>query len=361
MFLDGSDRMFAATPSSIRRATGSVCRDAPNPRVRTAAAGLSLSAADHSRIGVGLSYWRSMVVRRTSAAVACLLALAGVPVGAGDLVAETVRRPAVTWKELRFAARKMGISASIVINLASAPGGTTGRTGSPDGAVPSATGGDDLVLESTTRLPGRTFVAREVLDPASSAARKIVDTETGAKHHRKTYTLTGRGFELAVLEPATAMQMLLPPERWTRETRTFTAYPVAVPAGAVVTGPAGLIYVASAADLSSPGDSVTTLALIQTEVERVTVRAEGFEPAGLDFQEESPAGIDAVQERRAVVRLVAHGLPVDPTASSVFRLFGLEGDIEILWDPARRLPVRMAGQVKMLGRVEVHLVAVTLR
>jgi hypothetical protein len=302
-----------------------------------------------------------MAAPRVLATVVCTVAQVAAPLCAAGGTAGVAARRAVSWTELRFAARKMGISASIVINLARAPGATAGETGDPVGAVPSAAGRDDLVLESTTHLPGRTFVAREVLDPGSCAARRIVDTETGAKHHRKTYTLGERGFELVLLEPATAMQMLLPPERWTRETRTFTAYPVAVRAGALVTGPAGLIYVASAADLRSPGASVATLVLVQTEVERVTVRAEGFEPAELDFQEESAGGVATVHENGAVVRLVAHGLPVDPAASSVFRLFGLEGDVEILWDPARRLPVRMAGQVRMLGRVEVHLVAVTLR
>jgi hypothetical protein len=302
-----------------------------------------------------------MAAPRTLATVICAVAQVAVPWCAAGGTAGVAAKRAVSWTELRFAARKMGISASIVINLASAPGATAGETGGPVSAAPSAAGGDDLVLESTTHLPGRTFFAREVLDPASAAARRIVDTETGAKHHRKTYTLGERGFELILLEPATATQMLLPPERWTQETRTFTAYPVAVPPGDLVTGPAGLIYVASAADLRSPGDSVTTLVLVQTEVERVTVRVEGFEPSELDFQEESPAGVATVHESREVVRLVAHGLPVDPAASSVFRLFGLEGDVEILWDPARRLPVRLAGQVKMLGRVEVHLVAVTLR
>lgn len=221
--------------------------------------------------------------------------------------------------------------------------------------------GDTFVLESTTHLPGRTFVAREVLEPLHAAAREIVDTETGAKHHRKTYTLSDRGFQLDVLEPDSVAQMLLPPERWTRVTRSFAAYPEALPAGTVVTGPSGLLYVVSSAHLSAPGDSVTVYVLVQTQVERVTAYVEDVESLQLDFQEESHGKLTPVHEPRAVLRLVAHSQPVGPASASAFRLFGLEGDIVILWDPVRRLPVEIAGLVKMLGQVEVRLAVVTLR
>ena len=139
----------------------------------------------------------------------------------------SVGRPAPVpgWKELRFAARKAGISATIEIRLDQG-------TDDPTKAI---------LLESTTHLPGRTFVARERVDPVLAGASEIVDTETGARHHRKTYSLRERGFELDVLEPASLTEMLLPPERWTRRNTSFAAYPRALAAGTTITGPAGLL------------------------------------------------------------------------------------------------------------------------
>jgi hypothetical protein len=254
---------------------------------------------------------------------------------------------------LRFAARKLGIAAGIVIRR------MAGESEGGAASDPGSGAGTALVLESTTHLPGRTFIAREVLDPATVAARQIVDTETGAKHHRKTYTLGSRGFELDLLQPDGLRQMVLPSERWTRETRSFTPYPPTLPAGATITGPAGLLLVVAAADLRAAGDSVTVYVLVQTQIERVTASVVEVVPVQLDLEEDSGLGGTAVHERRTVARLLVHGEPVDAAAASVFRLFGLEGDVTILWDPVRRLPVELAGQVHMLGDVEVRLVSVT--
>jgi hypothetical protein len=279
-----------------------------------------------------------------SAAAVCAVVLTVVWAAAAP-APDDATAAAVTWRELNFAARKLGISASIAVRLQPL-------------AEPA---GGAFVLESTTHLPGRTFVAREVLDRATAAAREVVDTETGAKQHRKTYTLGERGFQLDVLEPASVKEMLLPPERWMREERAFTAYPEGLPAGAVITGPAGLLVVAAAGDLHSPGDSVMVYVLVQDQVERVTTRVEGVVQTPLDFQEDADGSVTPVRGEGTVLKLVARGQPVGRELASVFRLFGLEGDVTILWDPVRRLPVELAGQVRMLGHVEVHLVSLTLR
>jgi hypothetical protein len=285
-----------------------------------------------------------MTIRRVVGLLALLLATIPETVWAGDPSSGRREIPPA-WRELRFSAHKAGISATIDLRL------------EPGSGQPA----DDVVLESMTHLPGRTFVARERVDAASAGAREIVDTETGAKHHRKTYTLAARGFRLELVEPASLSEMLLPPERWTRHCESFAAFPRALPPGATVTGPASLLYAASAAGLASPGDSMTIHVLVQTQVERVTVSVEGAEPVDLAFGENAGGRLTAVHEQVTALRLVARSQPVDPESASAFRIFGLDGDVQLLWDPGRRLPVEISGHVKMLGRVEVRLFSVTLR
>jgi hypothetical protein len=286
-----------------------------------------------------------MGLRRVTAALGFLLATSPAAVLAGDPPPGRPQAPALGWNELRYAARKAGISATIELRL---------DRGSDDLA-------NGILLESTTHLPGRTFVARERVDPVLAGAREIVDTETGARHHRKTYTLRERGFELDLLEPASLPEMLLPPERWTKRSTSFTRYPRALAAGTTITGPAGLLYATSTAGLTSPGDSMTIHVLVQTQVERVTVRVEGAEPVDLAFEENAGGRTSAVHEQLMVLRLVAASQPVEPGSSSAFRIFGLEGDVQLLWDSGRRLPVEISGHVKMLGQVTVRLASVTLR
>jgi hypothetical protein len=268
----------------------------------------------------------------------------------------------VVWRELRYTTHKLGISATIEVRLdeTQMDAKSAGEAGGK-GTVPAAQPRREILLESTSHLPGRTFLAHENVDPVRAGVREIVDTETGAKNHRKTYILRDRGFLLELLEPVDGSETLLAPERWTRRTRSFTSYPKVLPTDAVITGPAGLLYAASAARLTSPGDSMMIYVLVQAQVERVVVEVEGFESAEIELQERSGDKLRGVHEQIQALRLVAHSQPVEPSESSAFRLFGLEGDVEILWDAARRLPVEISGHVKLLGRVQVRLASVTLR
>ena len=137
-------------------------------------------------------------------------------------------------------------------------------------------------------------------------------------------------------------------------------FPPVLPQGAPVTGPASLLYVLSGAGLAAVGDSVTIHVLVQTHVERVTVRVEGTESADVSFEQSQGGEASAVRERVTALRLVARSQAVEPGAASSFRMFGLEGDVEIIWDAAQRLPLELSGHVKVLGQVTVHLASVTL-
>ncbi len=297
-----------------------------------------------------------MVGRYALAAVACVVGIAQLPARAGEPASEGPAGQRVVWRELRYTAHKMGMSATVGVRLDE--GAVPERAAAAGSTVPA---GPDLVLESTTNLPGRTFFARERIDPADARASRIVDSETGARFHRKTYTLTAHGLLLDMLQPASGPESRLAPERWTRETRSFTPYPRGLPEGAVITGPIGLLYAASAASLNSPGDALTVFVLVQTHVEQVTLRVDRIEPVALDFQETSGGVTRAVHEQLSALRLVARSRPVDPSSGSAFRIFGLGGDVELLWDPIRRLPVEITGSVKVLGPVHVRLASVTLR
>jgi hypothetical protein len=300
--------------------------------------------------------------RCAHAAVICFLAVAPAAALDAKVPAVTLDPQRVVWRNLRYTAHKLGIAATVEVRLDetqvdSTDAGEAGGRYTASAEKPRR----EILLESTSHLPGRTFLALEHVSAVRAAAREIIDTETGAKNHRKTYILRDRGFLFELLEPADGSEAVLAPERWTRQTRSFASYPKALPAGAVITGPAGLLYAASAGTLTAPGDSMAIYVLVQTQVERVVVEVEGLESTEIEFQESSVDALRSVRGQVEALRLVAHSQPVEPSESSAFRIFGLEGDVEILWDRTRRLPVEISGRVKILGRIEVRLVSVTLR
>lgn len=287
--------------------------------------------------------------------VAALAVLVGSQAGGARPLEAAADPGAVAWRALYYTAHKMGISASIAVKVS----GPDTRPAGPGGAAAVADG--LVVLESTTHLPGRVFLTREELDPASSTVGRIVDTETGAKDHRKTYTLTARGFFLDLLRPASRGEAAGPLAGWSDATRSFTGYPRELAPGTPVTGPIGLLYAMSAAQLAAPGDFLAVHVLVQTNVETVTVRVVGAQTVAADFHEEADGTKRVVAGPLPALRLAVESQPVDAEAASAFRIFGLGGDVEIVWDPVRRLPLEIAGSVKILGRVKVHLTSVTLR
>ena len=305
---------------------------------------------------------RAMIGRSVAAAIAVALAFASTTVRAAGTGPQVLDPNRVVWRALRFAAHKAGLSAAIEVRLR--PAGEP-PSDQPSGAplAAAATLGEprEVWLESTTKLPGRTFLARERVDADRATALEIVDTETGARHHRKTYLLSGSGFTLDLVEPASLGELFQPPDRWTRRIHSSTPYPDALPNAARVTGPAGLLYAISAADLKAPGDSLSIHVLVKTQVERVTVRVEGGQPVQLDYQQDVGGAVTPVHDVCEALALVAHSDPMDPASASVFRIFGLEGDVEMLWDATRRLPLQLSGQVKLLGQVQVRLTSATLR
>lgn len=312
---------------------------------------------------------RGRSLRRLPVVVpACALAVGGVlGLGATGWVSAAAPPPLdlvrVTWRELHLEAHKLGVAGRIVIRLIAPPVAAAGLAGarqSPADQRPGS-GTGDLWLESTTHLPGRLFVARERLDPRRPAAFEIVDTETGVKRHRKAYALSDQGFTLELLEPASLAELTLGTEGWTRHVSSAFSYPASLGTAPPVTGPAGLLYALSAGNVRGPGDSMTVYVLVQTQVERVTITAEGRETIQADYQQIEGGQATTIDADVNALRLVARSAPVDPATPSAFRIFGLEGIVEILWDAERRLPLEMSGQVRLLGHVEVHLTSVELR
>jgi hypothetical protein len=263
------------------------------------------------------------------------------------------------WSSLRFEGHKMGLDGSltVLLNHGALSSSLAGASGLPEVAVDPSP--DELLLERATVLPGRAFFATERITATTAAARVVTSTETGAKNHRKTWTMTPHGFLLDIREPASRSEIELGPTGWTRQGRTFTAFPPDLPPGAPVLGPAGLLYRLSSACLAKPGDSIVLHVLVQAEIEEVTISVLGNERVPLQFLIVQGGETSVYRGSLDVTRLSLRGQSLDPGAEGALKLFGLESDIEMLWDRDLGVPVGISGHVRLLGRLEMQLVSAT--
>jgi hypothetical protein len=268
----------------------------------------------------------------------------------------------VSWTGLEYTARKIGATATIAVIVrdvpvaAAAPEWLSVSEGSP--IVPS---GDAVILiESQTSLVGRTFVDRLWFDGRGAGAIQIADTETGHRVHCRTYRLCRQGFVFEERLPG-AKEETLASSQWSRITRSWRAFPTDLRFPAAVTGPMGLLWATAAAGEMKTGDAVTFPVLVRGQVEEVRLRIEGPAAAEVDFLESRDGRETRVRGLVGVQRASLTARPIGAASGSRFRMFGLEGDIQLLWDPRRGLPVELSGDVRLLGHLVIRLVGATLR
>lgn len=287
-----------------------------------------------------------------------LVAICAAALAAWAAAGEVTTAPGVAppWRELVLDGRKLGMDTAIhvrasLLPTADAAGSwlATGATGVVRPAGPQV-----LLLESRAALAGRVFDERLWLDPASRAAIQIDDTETGARKHRRVHRLLAGGFLYEQRLPGHGEESM-DPATWTDLQRSAERYPGTTPAGAVVTGALALVGSDLLATLRAPGDRVSCLVLVQSQLEEVTVTALAAAPHPAAFVEHRGDGDHTVSGPLDTLTLELSSRPVDEKASGSFRLFGLEHGIQVVWEPRRQVPLRISGQVRLLGQIAINL------
>ncbi len=270
----------------------------------------------------------------------------------------------VSWTRLEYTARKIGATATIVVTVRELPVAAAARewlaAGDSSPVVP--TGGTVILIESQTSLVGRAFDDRLWLDGAGAGAGaiQIDDTETGHNVHCRTYRLCRLGFVFEERLPD-AKEETLAPSEWSRVTRSWSDFPAGLDDPGSVTGPMGLLWATGAAGGVKAGGALTLPVLVRGQVEQATVRSEGPAAAEVDFVETRDGRETRVRGLIGVERATLTARPTGGASSSRFRMFGLEGDIQLLWDPRRGLPVELSGDVRFLGHLVIRLVGASLR
>lgn len=285
-----------------------------------------------------------------------LLVAALVAAGATLLAADPPPSRTPSWRELVLDGRKLGVEASISVRSSLVLSDQAAGAWLPTAAasVVRPGGPEVLLLVSQTTFAGRVFDERLWLDPGTRAAIQIDDTETGARNQRKVHRLLAGGFLFEQRLPVRGEESRLP-SAWSDLHRSAERFPPALPASAVVTGALALVGSDVLASLRAPGDRVTCLVLVQSQIEEVTVSVVSKGPTTVGLVEHRNDGDHTVSGPIETLTLELSSRPVDEKASGSFRLFGLEHGILVLWDPGRRVPLRISGQVHLLGKITINL------
>ena len=263
---------------------------------------------------------------------------------------------AMPWKVLELSAHKLIVSATprVEASLETVAAAAAELVAPQQGTPLEVPQDGALRLETSTTLLGRTFETQLWMDPADGNALQLLETETGAKSHRRLSRFCATGVFEETRLPADSTEAAAAPASWSQVTIRFIAFP-SEKKGPVL-GPAGLLWLLTGPQIGKPGDRAVAQVWAKGQLEDATVQATGTSALG-GFSVIGPGGTlsSGTVETLAVTVSAA---PVDPAASSNLELMGLQGDLKVSLDPTTRAPIELDGSVPKFGSLTVHLVSV---
>lgn len=255
---------------------------------------------------------------------------------AAELQAEPLRFERLDWRDLHFRASKLFITAEAQVSLEKQ--------------------GGEMQLFLASKVLGRTSETKLWLEPPTARAlreeRLKIHRDAGLRSYlyAPDHALKVRFHERPVAE---ARQPL---ETWTEKSRQRQEFGAAGPEATAVTTPSALLYLLAASHLEKKGDALEATLFADERLVRARATVVAEEP--FDGEIEQLGGgtyRPGVALRIQLGGREASGEPVE------LELLGLEGDLEVLLDRDRRVPLAIRGGMPVLGRIDVKLRAARFR
>ena len=293
--------------------------------------------------------WRWLAAGGLTALLAATAAGDG---GRGELDPGRLR-----WSELHYRARKLLFSAEVRVRAeVVATAAAAARLEAVPGHSGLSPGGGQVVrLELESSLLGRRTLTAALLEPGSAAALQTETRESGRRARLKTQRFGSEGVAIARRRPADG-EATLPEQRWSRHSLEVVALPPPAAGAAAVSDPLALFWVLATAPLERVGDSWQLRLLSDGRLLAVTARVVGRVQRTLVVGERRGAVKRRIEQPVVALELSVDAEPVvpdDPGAELEF--LGLQGDVRIVLDPARRVPIEVSGRVPGAGAVVVRL------
>ncbi len=298
---------------------------------------------------------------RTRAAVAVLVLAVAAAATASDRPACPNTAPPVPWRELRFSAKKLFLSATTTLGVRFLPtpdaAAELRAIPQPGAVAPSRP--SVAVLTSTTDLPfGRDEEVVLWLDPRSGQIAQFDKQVVGSKQYRKLRRYTSRGYVEWRTSPADDRQRALPPRDWTKLKKQVVTAAAALPPDTVLTDGYALLYLVSAARLDRPDGQLSAAVLSDDQLVVLDFEADGLTRLRVDYEESRP---DLSRQRKdtilvRAVRVTGHRAGDDAPDDDVdLGFLGMKGALTIYVEVGTGLPVELQGRASKIGNLRVTL------
>jgi len=287
--------------------------------------------------------------------------LAAVPLAADDDPDRSLQPATLGWSGAHLRASKFFLSADARIDVELHPAGAIlpGLLQSADFEflMPEERIVD---LHLAMRGLGRETDLTLLLDPFDATAFQRSSRDRGSRQRHRIYRFADNGVYQRTRWPEKGEEDE-PPQSWTGFSSGLRPWPPGI-AGGRVSEASALIYAASAARITDPGDRLELLTYARRRVFRVVLEVGDAEEVDYRFRQTAPGKPTERRGRLQATRILITGEPLaSENDRRDFELLGLRGKLELLLDPVTRVPLQLSGDVKLLGRVNFRLIEAEFR
>lgn len=265
----------------------------------------------------------------------------------------------VQWEQISLSASKFFFTASTQAQIQLVDSANIPFI-SVDQGVPVVPGIQSVELRAESRGIGIYSDSVLWIDPANGAALQFEVEDSGRRQRQRIYRYTNEGAFRRTRHPADG-ETDKPPEEWTDLTSGMRPYAPEA-AGGIIIDPTSLLYIISASGLNQPGDTLQMVAFSRRQTTRLTLTVD--QRANIDealAKRLSGANLTGCKQPVETLLVRLSSELVTPDDDSKFSFLGLRSDIIIWLDPITRLPLRVTGKAKIVGRVSVNLRAAKCR
>jgi len=273
-----------------------------------------------------------------------------------NATAEELKPDQVRWQKLNYAASKFLIPMRSEVHLdrMSAESTQSELLPVPKGNAKEPGLSDVMKISLKSTVFGRHSEIKLWMMPDASVLQRT-SLSTGKKDRYRTMRYMSQGAYSTRHYPADDIEESKSWDQWTstRESRyTIQEAEQALPIGEAE----GLFYVLSSSDLNVPGDSLTTYMFDEEGTVRAELEAIEMVELRVSFVETSETGQNRVKGKLDVLKIHVNATRFDnQVGDAEFEFLGCKGDIDLFFDPKRRVIVQITGRVDHVGKVKIRL------
>ncbi|MGI9331133.1 MAG: hypothetical protein ACR2QB_10505 [Gammaproteobacteria bacterium] len=257
----------------------------------------------------------------------------------------------LTWTQADYKARKLFLTARLSVKLEQDKPATMTADWPPafQGEALAPVGETLSLITLRSELAGSAKETRLYMDPINGAALRREKRDLSSTPDFKDLRFTHTGIARLRAEPLDGQENL-DPSSWGQVRRRFRAYPETA-APVTISDSAALPVLVSRHDWSGPGESLEVFIFEDDNIVRITATSRRWLKKEVDYRTSAGKRGGKAKLLEISLKPTLYGKSTDADID----LFGLSGDVHMLIDTDRHLPIEILGSVDYFGDVRFAL------